>query len=154
MTTSLRSLRLVVPAAALLALAAGCGGSEDSIASEFRDYCAVAKQEQAIFVDDGTGLGLVTNIGRLEKIADEAPEDLSDEWQVLLAAANGLRDAIASVGLEPGDFVDGQPPAATSAADRQTIAAAADRLSQADVVEAANGIEQHAKDICKLQLGL
>lgn len=145
---------LLAPVVGFLLLAVGCGGSEDSVASEFRDYCAVAKQEQAVFVDDGTGLGLVTNVAKLERIAEEAPEDLTDEWQVLIAAVNGLGDALASVGLEPGDFVDGQPPAATSTAAKQTIAAAANRLSQSDVIEAANGIEQHAKDICKLQLGL
>lgn len=131
----------------LLSLAAsGCGDDDD--------YCVVAKEDQAVFVDDGTGLGLVTNVAKLKKMAAAAPDDLSDEWQVFLDAVEQLGAAIEAVGLTPNDFVDGSPPASTPAADRQRIAAAASQLSQPEVVDAANGIEQHAKDVCKFQLGL
>lgn len=145
---SLSVLRSTAVAATFVLLlgVTGCGGDED--------YCTVAKDDQAVFVDDGTGLGLVTNIAKLKEMAAKSPDDLSDEWQVFVDAVERLRAAIESVGLQPSDFVDGQPPTSTPAADRQTIAAAASQLSQPDVVDAASGIEQHAKDVCKLQLGL
>lgn len=144
----MRSLRpaAVLSSAALLLALTGCGGDED--------YCTIAQEDQAVFVDDGTGLGLVTNIEKLKQMAAASPDDLSDEWQVFVDAIETLRAAIDSVGLEPADFVDGKPPASTPAADQQTIAAAASQLSQPEVVEAAGGIEQHAKDVCKFQLGL
>lgn len=136
-------------AAAALLLTCGlsaCGGDGD--------YCSTVQAKQAVFVDDGTGLELVTNIDTLEEIAAAAPDDIRDEWQVFLTAIEGLRDAIAEVGLQPDDFVDGAPPAIISETDRATIAAAGQRVAHSDVTQAAFGIEQHAKDVCKLQLGL
>lgn len=133
---------------AMLVLPAGCGGS-----SEDR-YCAALKSDQTIFADDGTGLALITNLPKLEDLAAKAPVDLGDEWQTFSTALEALRDAVRAAGLKPTDFVDGKPPAGTSAAARSAIATAANELSDDDVVTAASGIEQQAKDVCKLQLGL
>jgi len=132
----------------LALLPTACGGSSES------DYCAALKADQTIFADDGTGLELITNLPRLEKLAASAPDDLGDEWQTFVTALEALRDAVRAAGLQPRDFVDGQPPAGTSAAARKAIAEAANELATEDVVNAATGIEQQAKDVCKLQLGL
>ena len=134
--------------AVLLLATAGCGGnSEDA-------YCAALKSDQTIFADDGTGLALITNLPKLELLADKAPDDLDDEWQTFTSALEALRDTLKQAGLKPTDFVDGKPPAGTSAAVQTSIAQAANELSDDDVVTAASGIEQQAKDVCKLQLGL
>jgi hypothetical protein len=129
-------------------LPTGCGSNSEA------DYCAALKSAQTIFADDGTGLELITNLPKLEMLAADAPEDLGDEWQTFTTALESLRDTIRTGGLEPKDFVDGQPPAGTSASTRRAIAAAANELASDDVVTAASGIEQQAKDVCKLQLGL
>ena len=134
--------------AVLLILPAGCGGNSED------DYCAALKSDQTIFADDGTGLELITNLPRLEALAAKAPDDLDDEWQTFTTSLEALRDAVKAAGLTPADFVDGRPPAGTSAAARTAIAQAATELSDDDVVTAASGIEQQAKDVCKLQLGL
>ncbi len=131
----------------LTGLLAGCGSSED-------DYCAALKQQQSIFADDGTGVSLLVHLADLEDVAAKAPDDLTDEWQTALTALQGLRDAIVAAGVEPVDFVDGKPPSSVSGADQRRIAAAASRVSEQGVVEAINGIDQQAKDVCKLQLGL
>ena len=142
-------VRALVLAFVLVLLPTGCGGgsAEDG-------YCAALKRDQTLFADDGTGLALITNLPRLEKLAAQAPEDLGDEWQTFTTALEALRDAVKAAGLKPTDFVDGKPPAGTSAAARTAVAKAADELSDDDVVTAAGGIEQQAKDVCKLQLGL
>lgn len=132
---------------ALMLLPIGCGTKQN-------DYCAALKADQTIFAEDGTGLELITNLPRLERLAAAAPEDLGDEWQSFTSALESLRDAVKAAGLQPKDFVDGEPPGGTSAAARTAIGAAANELSSEDVVTAANGIEQQAKDVCKLQLGL
>lgn len=142
------AVRVLALAVALVLLPTGCGESSDDT------YCAALKKDQTIFADDGTGLALITNLPRLERLAAEAPGDLTDEWQTFLASLEALRDAVAEAGLKPSDFVDGKPPAGTTAAARTAIAQAADELSDDDVVTAASGIEQQAKDVCKLQLGL
>jgi hypothetical protein len=141
------------PAAVLLGLVlvllpTGCGGTSEA------DYCAALKADQTIFADDGTGLELITNLPRLAELAADAPDDLGDEWQTFTTALEALRDVIRNAGLQPKDFVDGKPPAGTTASARTAIAAAANELATEDVVTAATGIEQQAKDVCKLQLGL
>jgi hypothetical protein len=134
----------------LLLGSAGCGDPE-------KKYCTALKADQETFSemqDDTSGVALLGHLTLLHRLADKAPDDLSDEWQVFLGALDSFSDTLHQVGVAPGDFVDGKPPAGLSAADRTRVANAADVLSSPDVVDAANGIEQQAKDVCKLQLGL
>jgi hypothetical protein len=148
MTT--RRLPAAVVAAVLLLSLQSCGDEEKA-------YCSALGADQKMFAemaDDTTGVGLLQHRSTLHALARKAPDDLTDEWQTFLGALDAFAATLHDVGVEPGDFVDGQPPARLSAADRARVAAAASELSDADVVEAANGIEQHAKDVCKLQLGL
>lgn len=118
------------------------------------DYCAELGSAQGVFADDGTGRQLVADLPTYRRLGDAAPDDLGDEWQVLVGAITSLRDAIADAGITPGDYVDGEPPAGLSAADTAAIQAAASALSSPDVVAAAGGIDQQARDVCKIQLGL
>jgi hypothetical protein len=144
MTTSC----LVAAVVALLLVLAGCG--PDATAH----YCSALQAQQSIFADDGTGLQLITNLPELKVLAAEAPDDLRDEWQTFLSALQSLHDAIAAAHLHPTDFVNGKAPAGTPASAATAIAAAANELSAPDVVDAANGIDQQAKDVCQFQIGL
>lgn len=144
-----RLLTAVLPAVLLLSLQA-CGDDEKS-------YCSALSGDQKVFSemqDDTSGVALLQHRSTLHSLAEKAPDDLNDEWQTFLGALDAFAKTLHDVGVSPGDFVGGQPPAGLSAADRARVADAASELSDADVVEAANGIEQHAKDVCKLQLGL
>jgi hypothetical protein len=135
---------------ALLVLAAGCGDPEKA-------YCGALKSDQKMFAemqDDTSGLALLKHRTALHQLADQAPDDLTDEWQTFLGAIDAFAGTLHDAGVAPGDFVDGQPPAGLSAEARTRIADAANELASEDVVTAANGIEQQAKDVCKLQLGL
>jgi hypothetical protein len=136
--------------AVLLLGTAGCGDPE-------KKYCAALKADQETFSemqDDTSGVALLGHLPLLHRLADKAPDDLSDEWQVLLGALDSFSHTLDEVGVSPDDFVAGKPPAGLSVADQARVAHAADVLSSPDVVDAANGIEQQAKDVCKLQLGL
>lgn len=143
-------LRAAVAVAALLVVPAGCGDQEKS-------YCNALEADQKMFAEmaeDTGGLALLAHRERLHALADKAPDDLDDEWQTFLGAIDAFSSTLSDLGVAPDDFVDGKPPAGLSATDRTRIANAASELSSDDVVEAANGIEQQAKDVCKLQLGL
>ncbi|HET6166823.1 MAG TPA: hypothetical protein VFE07_08345 [Marmoricola sp.] len=134
----------------LLLAPTGCGDKEAG-------YCKALGSDQKMFAemeDDTSGLGLLEHRTRLHALADKAPDDLDDEWQTFLGALDAFASTLADAGVKPDDFVDGKPPAGLSATDRTRIADAASELSSQDVVEAAAGIEQQAKDVCKLQLGL
>lgn len=137
-------------ASLLLGALVGCGSSGG-------DYCKELEAEQERFAEmqqDSSGLGLLAQRPLLGRLAEKAPDDLRDEWKTLLGALDAFDRTLADVGVEPEDFVDGEPPAELSPEQRTRIARAADELASIDVVEAANGIEQQAKDVCKLQLGL
>lgn len=142
---------LLAVLAPVLLVPAACGGDSSE------DYCAALKADQGTFAEmqeDSSGLGLLRQRPLLRRLADLAPDDLSDEWQTFLGALDAFSQTLDDVGVEPEDFVDGRPPATLGAAERTRVANAASELSSDDVVEAANGIEQQAKDVCKLQLGL
>jgi hypothetical protein len=139
-----------VGVAALVLFASLTGGCGNGV----QDYCGALSADNAVFVDDGTGVGLLNHLPELKSLAGRAPDDLTAQWQIVLRALQGLHDAITKAGLRPGQFVNGNPPASVSASARASIAAAASQVSQPDVVDAFNGIDQEAKDVCKLQLGL
>lgn len=142
-TTVLAALLLTVPQA--------CGSNEEA------SYCSALESRQKLFAemqDEQSGLGLLAHRRTLHDLGDKAPDDLRDEWQTFLGAIDAFAKTLDQSGVKPGDFVDGKPPAGLSAADRTRIVDAANELASPDVVEAANGIEQQARDVCKLQLGL
>lgn len=148
---TLRGVGAAVLASALLVGLVGCG--EDSEEA----YCKAVKSEQEKFAEmqsDVSGLGLLEGLPTLRRLSAKAPDDLRDEWQTFLGALDAFSETLDEVGVEPTDFVDGKPPVGLSAAERTRIADAANELSSPDVVDAADGIEQQAKDVCKLQLGL
>ena len=137
--------------AAVLALGlTSCGDPEKS-------YCSALSADQEMFAamtDDTSGLALLKHRSALHQLADKAPSDLSDEWQTFLGAVDAFAKTLHDLGVKPEEFVDGKPPANVSASVQTRIRDAANELSSDDVVQAANGIEQQAKDVCKLQLGL
>ncbi len=139
---------MLVALAALALLLTGCGQDAGT------RYCSALNAQQSIFADDGTGLALITNLPALKTLAADAPNDLRDEWQTFIAALQSLRDAIAAAHLRPQEFVNGKPPAGTPESAVTAVAAAANELSAPDVVDAATGIEQQAKDVCQFQIGL
>jgi hypothetical protein len=137
---------------AVLAIAGtSCGADPE------KAYCQALQADQEMFAamqDDSSGLALLQHRAALHQLADRAPDDLTDEWQTFLGAVDAFAQTLDEVGVKPDDFVDGQPPAGLDQEKRTRIANAASELAAEDVVAAANGIEQQARDVCKLQLGL
>ena len=102
----------------------------------------------------GSPSALLDGLPMLRDLAEDSPDDLADEWQTLIRALDGLDDAIREAGVEPADFQDGKPPAGLSASDQKAIADAAGQIGADEVVQATSGIEQQARDVCKVNLGL
>ncbi len=138
------ALSVVVPAA-------GCG--QDPIESYCEDLSAHRKQI-AEMLDSSSPGALFSRLDLLHDLAEKSPSDLQDEWQVFLDAVEGLQEALKDAGVKASDFDAGKPPAGLAAADRKAITEAADQLASDDVVAAASGIEQQARDVCKINLGL
>lgn len=120
-------------------------------------YCAQLQTDRTKIADmitADTPSALLGNLPLLHDLADQAPEDVADEWQTFLGALDALDKALGRADVKASDFKDGKPPATLSAADRASIAGAVQQVSSDDVVTAANGIEQQARDVCKVNLGL
>jgi hypothetical protein len=151
--TSLRPAGAAALATLTLVLAGlqGCGSSQED------RYCAALasdRTEFAAMIGDGSPTALVTHLPMLERLAAKAPDDLSDEWQAFLTPIRGLDDALRKAGVKPSDYHDGKPPAGLAAADAEAIRQAADKVSASGTVEAATGIDQEARDVCKINLGI
>ncbi len=137
-------------ALALVTTLAGCASTEEK-------YCDALREDRVRIDEMINGSGsdaLLRGLPLFHDLADQAPDDLTDEWQTFLNAVEGLQDALDGAGLEPADLRDGTIPASVTGDDRQSIVAAADTLSSPAVVNAVSGIETQGRDVCKVNLGL
>jgi hypothetical protein len=142
--------RLALLAVALLLPLTACG---DPTA----DYCSDLKshsKEIADMIGSDSPTALLDGLPMLRDLADKAPDDMTDDWQTYLGALGDLDKALDDAGVKAGDFVDGKPPSGLSTSDREAIAAAADQVAGEEVVAASEAIEQEARDVCKVNLGL
>ena len=138
-------------ALALLLPLAGCGGDPEDT------YCTALqadRKQMAAMVDSTSPTALLSNLPMLEDLAAQAPPDLVDEWQAFLRPVKGLDKALKDAGVKASDFREGKPPAGLTAAQRTSISEAAGQLGDDDVVQGAAGIDQQARDVCKINLGL
>jgi hypothetical protein len=97
---------------------------------------------------------LLNHLPMLRELAGKSPQDLQDEWRTFVAALEGLDKALDSAGVKASDFKEGRPPAGLSQTDQKAIADAAGKIRADEVVQAASGIEQEARDVCKINFGL
>jgi hypothetical protein len=139
-------------AAALLLLTslAGC-------ASEKEQYCEAVKEHQKRLTEimaDGGPTALLESLDSFRELRDEAPQDITDEWQLVIRSIEGLEQALDEAGVDPGDYEDGKPPEGVSQQDRVAIARAADDIGSRDTELALAGVRQQALDVCKTQLWL
>ena len=147
MTGVRRRLPAVLGAVLAVSLA-GC-------ADEQERYCGTLQEEKQTLTDlagrtdDGVLEDTVEVLGELQ---EAAPGDIRDEWSTVVFAYEALAGAFEEAGVSPSQLEDGA--AGLSEQDRQRIEGAAAELRTPRVMEAADAIEQHARDVCKIDLGL
>ena len=143
--------RLVLVAVLLLPLAA------TACSSQQEQYCTALEEEQQTLAELGdAGFEEAGSVARtsevFQRLSEEAPEDLRDEWDALSGAWQGLERALEAAGADETMFEAGERPEGMSAEDYDRISQAAVQLRSTRVVEAASGIEQHAQDVCGVDL--
>jgi hypothetical protein len=147
-------VRRLLPALvlALLPLVGGCGGDPVD------EYCAQVRADREKLADmtsdEASGAALLEQLPLLRTLADKAPRDLADEWQTFLNAVQNLDEALREAKVDPEAFKAGKPPPGTSAAQLQAIREAATQMGDPDVVQAVRAIEQQARDVCKVNVGI
>lgn len=146
-------MRIVAAVVAVL-LALVLGGCGQDRGEAYCEDLTKQRKQLAEMLQSDSPEALFENLDRMRELAKGAPSDLKDEWQTFLDAVEGLDRALREADVTPSEFADGQPPAGVSVAERRSIVDAADQLAGDDVVAAASGIEQQARDVCKINLGI
>ena len=144
----MRRLLAVLLVAPLLA---GCGGDPQE------EYCAAVRDHQAELSDIVSGGGpdaLLEALDVLRALQDQAPRDIADEWQHVVARLEALQEALDEAGVEPATYDRDQPPEGLSDEQVDRIDAAARELGSGTTLRALQDLEQQARDVCKTPLTL
>lgn len=148
--------------AAVLAGAAGCGGSDDgdpyAVPERFQTYCEEVEAQQVAITDalesGGDASGLIQALPSFEALAAVAPDDIADDWEVLVERIHDLVDALDDAGVDPATYDRRHPPAGLDQEQKDAIEAAAVALVSPTTEQAMSGVQQQARDVCKTALVL
>lgn len=123
----------------------------------FASYCAAVEEhrsELGAALGAGEETGLLRALPVFEDLAAQAPDDIRDEWAVVVDRVGELQAALDAAGVDAAAYDFEKPPAELAAEDREAIETAATRLGSADTASALAGVEQQARDVCKSPLSL
>lgn len=124
-----RALLATVAVAGALVVG-GCG-------SEKEQWCDRVEEEAPglgrTIDSGGEERGLIDALPTLESLAEDAPDDVRGEWRTLVDAVRDLDEAV-------------------EAKDEEAIGAASLRLASPEVQDAADTVEQQARDVCQTAL--
>ena len=135
----------------LALLATGCADQKEKYCDAVEEH----QQELGEVLGDGSPDALFKALPIFRDLADQAPDDLRDEWKTLIDAVAGLQEALEDAGVDPATYDRDDPPEGLDQADQDAIDAAASQLSSAETTAAFSGVDQQAKDVCgtPLQIG-
>jgi hypothetical protein len=142
-------------AAAVLATGlAACSDPQDDYCETFLDsrqrLSDLAGQQAEAAQQGSEGVDVVTpTLESFEELRTLAPEELQDEWDTLVFAYRDLVEALEAAGVDPADFLGGEPPEDLPPDVRRELARVAGKIDSPRVVEAANGVEGHAAQVCE-----
>lgn len=148
-TASRSRSRLALVAALLTpALLAGCG-ADDPIDS----YCELVGKERPGLTrtldQSGGTSGLLPALPVFERLEDAAPDDIADDWSVVVQRLRALADALEAAGADPSTYDPVDPPDGVTKDQQEAIKLAAGSLATESVVEALQNVDQQARDVCK-----
>lgn len=147
-----RWLVAVAAAGVLSAGLTGCSRSTESYCSTLRDDRAELRTLSGQAAEPG-GESLQGSLAVFEELRDAAPDDIADEWDTLVAAWQDLVDAVRDSGAPLSAFRNGRRPSGVSTGQYHAVQQAATELASTRVRQAGASIEQHALDVCKVDLG-
>ena len=153
-----RILSAVAAAALGLCLLTACGDdSGDKASGSSGDYCkdlkAAKKEVDAIKGGDFSDLAKTTDA--MHKLADEAPDEIKDDWRALVDGVDKLVAALKKAGLDDSDMAtlqNGDIPDGVDMAALQSLMTEIKALETPEFQKAGDDINKHAKDKCGVDL--
>jgi hypothetical protein len=147
---SSRPARAGLAVALLVApLLTACGGHQG--------YCDRVKDHQseiASATSNGDRTGVLQLLPALQDLQDAAPDDVQDDYQLLVTRITALRGALDDAGVEASSYDPRHPPPGLTATQRADIRQAAAQLAAPDVAQALASVQQEVLDVCHTPLGL
>ncbi len=137
-----------------LALTLPLAGACTDGSSDYCDAVADRQKELSEVLAQGGPTALLEALPIFEDLAAEAPVDIRDEWDTVIDALEGLKDALEDAGVDPKTYDAENPPSGLSTDERDRIAAAARDVADPKTVAALSGVDQQARDVCKTPLSL
>jgi len=131
----------------LLACLVVTGCSQDPQA----DYCDAVTEHQVelseIAASEDAG-ALFGALDAYDELREEAPRDIADDWDAVIAPLRELEQVLSDQGIDPSSYAADEPPADLDDEGRREIEAAAREVGSEQTVTAMAAVEQHALDVC------
>lgn len=138
----------------LAVLAAGCADSPEDVRSDYCEVVTAQQEELTEIMAEESPATLLRALPIYRQLAAAAPRDIQDEWTVVTDALGGLDRALEEAGVDPVTYDARKPPAGVGREQREAIVRAATEVARPEVAAALEGVQQHAKDVCKKPLHL
>lgn len=122
-----------------------------------RGYCGAVRDHQSDLGSLARGDGrtaLLRALPIFEELRDKAPDDVADEWGVVVTRIGALHTALDRAGVDPATYDPKHPPPGLSAQERTEIRRAAAELAATDTREALDTVQQEVLDVCHTPLDL
>lgn len=146
--------------AIVLVVALVAGGVSALLLSRGDDYCTTLSDSNAELAavvgeseESATG-SFADSLEVLERLAADAPDAVAGDWNTLVIALRGLRDAFEDAGIDLDqaeirveDLAEASPEA------QAAVTTAATELRSPAVARATASIEDHARQVCGVELG-
>ena len=135
----------------LATLLTGCSGDP------YEDYCEVVadnQEELTVILDEGGPDVLLKALPIFRELQDAAPDDIRDDWKIVVSGLTALEAALDDAGVDPATYDREDPPEGLSDEEKDRIDAAAEELRTPDSEAAFAAVEQQARDVCKTPLRL
>jgi hypothetical protein len=151
--SSLHRVRVALGTAVVVLALVGCTESADD------SYCETLREERRVLADLAGEAGepgndvLERTLESLRTLGDEAPPELDDEYTTVVNAWEALVDAVADAGIDPAEYDRKETLRELDPADARPLRQTAAALGSPRVADASAGIEDHARQVCGVDLG-
>lgn len=126
-------------------------------ASDKERYCDAVKEHQTELSDiagQGGPSALIEALDIYRTLREEAPRDITDEWDQVIRSIAALDEALADAGVDAASYNPEKPPEGVTVEQQEAIALAASEVGSRETQDALAGVEQQARDVCQTPLSL
>jgi hypothetical protein len=134
----------------VLPLLVACGSDKDGYCDAVKDH----QQDLSEIVSSGRPDAMLTALDIFQDLADQAPDDITDEWQQVTSSVEALQKALADADVDASSYDRDHPPADLTATEKKAIDDAAARVGGAETLQAIKDLDQEARDVCHTPLSL